>query len=928
MTFISRSKGRARSVFVAVAVIAGLAASATFANRAVAHTGHTFSISDATVTEGTGTGAATGDQQYDTATKNVSLTITVTPAPQVGETLQVSWATSTASPSTATADDTAPLNYPGDFLTSSNTVTFDAPNETSASATIQIQSDRADEPNETFLVNLGNPVATCHADLGCNGVNSTSAEIADGQGVVTITDDDATPTLEVLNISHLEGNADSVAQMQVQRRGASNRDVSFSYSTANNTATAGSDYSATSGTATVPNSNAEFTSANVPVTILTDDVPEGNENFFLNISSSTNATITDSQGVITILDGDAAAVFVENNPRVGEGGNLVFKVRLSQAPSAGKNAKVNFATQDGTATGFPAGTPGGDYTSQSGTLTFPQFEDGPFDVVVRTRQDNLVEVDETMKLVLSKPADPGTFDYSIYDSPASRDGEGTGTISDNDVPDVVHDFNADGFADAVFGAPREDIGSARNAGGVNVIYGTANGLSTAAGAAPDQALNLNSKNVEGVAAANDLFGSSLTHGDFDNDGYDDLAVGIPGKSGSGAVSVFYGSEKGLSAANDQLWTQNSTDVEDSSEAGDRFGTSVAAGDFNDDGFSDLAVGAPGEAIGAITGAGAVNVLYGSANGLAVANDQFWHQDSTDIGETAEAGDAFGGSLAAGDFDDDGRDDLLVGVSAEDLGPLTDAGLAHAIYGGASGLAAAESQLWDQGQTDIEETPESGDRFAFSVAAGDVNGDGFADGIFGVPKEDVGTLADAGGVNIILGSTGGGLTAAGDQYIDQNSGEVEGSAETGDQFGFSVAVADFGKDTKGDLAVGVPGEDVGSIVDAGSVAVFYGTTTGVGITTDDQLWHQNSTGIAGASERGDLMGASVGTGDFDADGDADLLAGAPSEDLNADKKNAGAANVLYGAANGLAAAGNRVWHQDVAGVAGGAEAGDAFGQAVT
>ena len=87
---------------------------------------------------------------------------------------------------------------------------------------------------------------------------------------------------------------------------------------------------------------------------------------------------------------------------------------------------------------------------------------------------------------------------------------------------------------------------------------------------------------------------------------------------------------------------------DGSEANDCFGYSLTAGDFNGDGRDDLAVGAPHEDTGAseIAGAGAVNILYGSAAGLTATGNQKWYQDSPGIGGTAEAGDLFGYTLAA------------------------------------------------------------------------------------------------------------------------------------------------------------------------------------------------------------------------------------------------------------------------------------------
>jgi len=94
--------------------------------------------------------------------------------------------------------------------------------------------------------------------------------------------------------------------------------------------------------------------------------------------------------------------------------------------------------------------------------------------------------------------------------------------------------------------------------------------------------------------------------DFNNDGADDLAVGAPGEDvgsvgDAGSVNVLYGTAgTGLSGSGSQLFTQPVSAV----EVGDQFGSALASGDFNDDGFADLAVGAPGEDVGSVPDAGA------------------------------------------------------------------------------------------------------------------------------------------------------------------------------------------------------------------------------------------------------------------------------------------------------------------------------------
>ena len=364
------------------------------------------------------------------------------------------------------------------------------------------------------------------------------------------------------------------------------------------------------------------------------------------------------------------------------------------------------------------------------------------------------------------------------------------------------------------------------------------------------------------AEAGDVFGDRLACGDFDGDGFDDLAIGVPGEDigavvDAGAVNVFYGSGSGLTAAGDQLWHQDTPGVLGGAEAGDVFGDSLACGDFDGDGFDDLAIGAPGEDIGAVVDAGAVNVFYGSASGLTAAGDQLWHQNVSGVLNGAEAGDLFGSSLASGDYDGDGKDDLAVGAPGEDIGAIADAGAANVFYGSASGLTASGDQLWHQNVPGVLGGAEAGDLFGSSLASGDYDGNGKDDLAVGAPGEDVGAVVDVGALNVLYGS-GSGLTASGDQLWHQDSGGIMGAAEAGDLFGSSLASGDYDGDGKDDLAVGAPGEDIGAIADAGAANVLYGSGSGL-TASGDQLWHQDSAGIMGGAEAGDLFGSSLASG---------------------------------------------------------------------
>src|SRR5207247_449249 len=101
--------------------------------------------------------------------------------------------------------------------------------------------------------------------------------------------------------------------------------------------------------------------------------------------------------------------------------------------------------------------------------------------------------------------------------------------------------------------------------------------------------------------------------------------------------------------NNQIWHQGSPGVWGEVEPDDAFGSALAAGDFNGDGYTDLAIGVPGESVNGRPGAGAVNVLYGSRYGLTAAGNQIWTEESLGL-DASEKGDHFGASLAVGDFD--------------------------------------------------------------------------------------------------------------------------------------------------------------------------------------------------------------------------------------------------------------------------------------
>jgi len=420
---------------------------------------------------------------------------------------------------------------------------------------------------------------------------------------------------------------------------------------------------------------------------------------------------------------------------------------------------------------------------------------------------------------------------------------------------AVGDFNNDGFADLAVGASGESVGSATDAGAVNVLYGGATGL-TGSGS---QLFTQNSAGVGSVSEELDSFGFSLTAGDFNDDGFADLAVGVRFESlgsifAAGAVNVLYGTATGLTGSGSQTFTQNSSGVGSTAEEEDRFGESLTAGDFNDDGAADLAVGVPGESLGSIHGSGAVNVLHGGAAGLTGSGSQTFTQNSPGVGSTAEVGDWFGFALAAGDFDNDGFADLAVGAPLECVGNLCEAGAVNVLYGTATGLTGSGSQLFTQNSSGVGDTAEVGDSFGFRLGAGDFDSDGFAELAVGAPFEGFGRFIEVGVVNVLYG-TPTGLTGSGSQLFSQNSPGVGSNAEAGDEFGFAFAAGDFDNDGFADVAIGVPFEIFNNLIETGAVNVLPGSATGL-TGTGSQLLTQDTPGVGSTAEEDDIFGLAL------------------------------------------------------------------------
>ncbi len=404
---------------------------------------------------------------------------------------------------------------------------------------------------------------------------------------------------------------------------------------------------------------------------------------------------------------------------------------------------------------------------------------------------------------------------------------------------------------------------------------------------------------------------------------------------------------------EQLWNEDSIGISGTNEPIDRFGEAIADGDFNHDGWQDLAIGIPNHDFffGAILNTGTVLIIYGTPNGLSATDHQYLFQTFDNSGtnlETlngVEANDQFGQSLASGDFNCDGIDDLAVGTPNEDVilngAQRNNVGAINVFYGSDTGFTdngQGSTFIWQGSGMGIffEPSISAGDRFGWSMVTGNFNGDSnngnrCVDLAVSAPFEDFGNMdqiTDGGQVEIFYGDQAG-LDGANRDSLSQNTASIDDSVESNDQFGRSLAAGRFRSDIIfSDLAVGVPGEDIDGENNAGAVQVFYGAFAGLQANADDEIWSQSGD-IVGVPEVNDRFGSSLTTGNFNGDQATDLAIGVSGEDLDADGINAaGAVNIIYGGQIGLSSLDNQIFHQNTTDIGGVAENSDQFGDTLT
>jgi hypothetical protein len=376
----------------------------------------------------------------------------------------------------------------------------------------------------------------------------------------------------------------------------------------------------------------------------------------------------------------------------------------------------------------------------------------------------------------------------------SQDSAGVAGISEDDdhfgSALAVGNFDGDRFPDLAIGAAGERTGPGlRHSGSVTVLYGSRSGLT-----GRDQVIDQDTRGILDSSERNDWAAGALAAGDFDGDGVDDLAMGVyseavAGRNNAGAVNVIYGMrDRGLTGRGDRFVNQRGDVVPGTPQSGDLFGAVLATGDLDGDGRDDLVIGAPEDRVADDTNRGTVTAILGGEFGLRLGSALLVTIDNTNA-LLDVYGARFGSSLAVGDVDADGYDEVAVGSARQDR--------VDVFAGSSAGLLTTPSQTIVTSEiprpaTLLEDvgTPYLvGDTFGAAVQFGEFDATRGADLVVASPRADVRvdgrTSANAGAV-VLLRSVGGLLDVEAPRWFHQGAPGIAGEPGTWELFGASLS----------------------------------------------------------------------------------------------------------------------------------------------
>ncbi len=392
-----------------------------------------------------------------------------------------------------------------------------------------------------------------------------------------------------------------------------------------------------------------------------------------------------------------------------------------------------------------------------------------------------------------------------------------------------------------------------------------------------------------ISLSAQLFNPVLAAGDFDNDGDDELVIGDEGFDGtaSNAGRVLVMRYTGSSWATQETIEQGADGYAGVAEPGDALGASLAVGDFDDDGYADLAIGADREDVGSVQDAGAVLIAYGSSTGITGARDQLITRNGDGLTVPPTIVELYGATLASGDFNEDGYDDLAIGAPRARCPNGTDsAGAVIMMLGSASGIVNTGTRQFRPGVLGVQGTCTDNMVFGRTLAAG-----GFDAG----SSTDLAIATGDDAVHVLYGSAATGLQTDDDQRITPAS--LPGNVVGEERFGVSLAAGRFNDDPfnifpgRSSLAIGASFDTVNGLIKAGSVNVIPGSSSGLEPSKAQRF--VRSAGLAiGPPVTVDLFGMAMAGGDFNDDGQRDLAIGVPYYDM-VDFADRGAVEVLYG-----------------------------------